>query len=84
VERSTLFVFPPDVPLRVCSAEDLIVMKAFAARAKDWLDMEGVLIRQGGQLDWPYILRQLRPLVELKGSPEILAELERRRKECEC
>lgn len=83
VERSTVFVFPPAVSLRVCSAEDLIVMKAFAARAKDWLDVDGILIRQGRQLDWPYILRQLKPLVELKEAPQILEDLERRRKECE-
>jgi hypothetical protein len=28
------------------------VMKAFAARGKDWLDVEGVIIRQTGNLDW--------------------------------
>jgi len=79
VTRSTRFVFPGDEPLRTCSAEDLIVMKAFAARTKDWLDVEGVLVRQAGKLDWPYIQSQLAPLVELKGAPEILKELEKRR-----
>ncbi len=83
VERSSLFPFPLDVSLRICSAEDLIVMKAFAARAKDWLDVEGILIRQSRQLDWTYIRRQLQPLAELKEAPEILAELERRRLEFE-
>lgn len=79
VDRSTLFTYPPDVPLRTCSAEDLIVLKAFAAREKDWVDVEGVLIRQAGGLDWPYVRSQLAPLVELKEEPEILDELERRR-----
>jgi hypothetical protein len=83
VQRSSLFSFPSDVPLRTCSAEDLIVMKSFAARTKDWLDVEGVIIRQTGKLDWPYIHRQLKPLAELKETPEILDELESRRKECE-
>jgi hypothetical protein len=83
VERSRLFVYPPDVPLRTCSAEDLIVLKSFAARAKDWLDVEGIIVRQTGKLDWQYILRQLRPLAELKGEPEILDELDRRRLEFE-
>ncbi|MCU0875773.1 MAG: hypothetical protein MUE50_25855 [Pirellulaceae bacterium] len=59
------------------------MMKAFAARGKDWLDVEGVIIRQTGNLDWTYVRRQLAPLVELKGEPEILAELERRRQEFE-
>ena len=57
----------------------LIVMKAFAARGKDWLDVEGIIVRQTGKLDWPYIRNQLHPLAELKEAPEIMAELEQRR-----
>jgi len=83
VERSSLFAFTSDATLRTCSAEDLIVMKAFAARAKDWLDVEGVLVRQGRALDWDYIRRQLEPLVELKEMPQIMDDLERRRRDCE-
>ncbi|MBM3891755.1 MAG: nucleotidyl transferase AbiEii/AbiGii toxin family protein [Verrucomicrobia bacterium] len=83
VARSSEFTFPPATSLRTCSAEDLIVMKAFAARPKDWLDVEGVIIRQTGKLDWTYIRRHLKPLVELKGAPELMAELERRRTEFE-
>ena len=55
VARSSLFAFPSQTLLRTCSAEDLVVLKAFAARAKDWLDVEGVIIRQTGKLDWSYI-----------------------------
>jgi len=83
VARSSVFAFPGGALLRTCSAEDLIVMKAFAARPKDWLDVEGVIIRQTGKLDWSYIRRHLTPLAELKGAPEILDELERRRVEFE-
>ncbi|MFA6563615.1 MAG: nucleotidyl transferase AbiEii/AbiGii toxin family protein [Verrucomicrobiia bacterium] len=83
VARASGFVFSADVSLRTCSAEDLVVMKAFAARAKDWLDVEGIIIRQTGKLDWGYIHRQLAPLAEIKGTPEILRELERRRAEFE-
>jgi hypothetical protein len=79
VARATPFAFPGDAMLRTCSAEDLVVLKAFAARAKDWLDIEGILIRQTGKLDWNYVLSQLRPLAELKDTPEILVELETRR-----
>ena len=32
VARATPFPFPGDVPLLTCSAEDLVVLKAFAAR----------------------------------------------------
>ncbi len=83
IERSSLFEFPPKRYLRTCSAEDLMVLKAFAARAKDWVDVEGIIIRQGGKLDWVYVRRQLRPLAELKEAPQIMDELERRRLEFE-
>ena len=83
VERASPFPFPGDVPLSTCSAEDLIILKAFAARGRDWVDIEGIIVRQTGNLDWRYIERQLRPLVELKEAPEILTELARRRVECE-
>ncbi len=78
VARATPFEFPPHVTLRTCSAEDLIVLKAFADRPKDWVDVDGVLLRQQGRLEWPYIRNQLAPLVELKEAPQILEQLERR------
>jgi hypothetical protein len=83
VARASRFSFPSDTPLLTCSAEDLVVLKAFASRGKDWVDIDGVIIRQTGKLDWAYINDQLRPLVELKGAPEILTELETRRREYE-
>lgn len=75
VERATPFEFAPGTVLITASAEDLLVMKAFAARTKDWADVEGILIRQAGHLDWRYVEAQLAPLVELKGEPEILSRL---------
>ncbi len=79
VARSSLFTFPGEVLLRTCSAEDLVVMKAFASRAKDWWDVEQILVRQTGHLDWSYIRRELKPLVEAKEEPEIFERLERLR-----
>ena len=81
VARSTMFTFPPNVPLRTCSAEDLLVLKAFADRPKDWLDVDGIIIRQGGVIDWNYVQRHLTPLVELKEEPRILERLFQRRAE---
>ena len=83
VSRATVFAFPGEVRLLTCSAEDLIVMKAFAARGQDWVDIEGVIIRQTGTLDWAYVDEQLSPLVALKDAPEILTELAKRRTEFE-
>ncbi len=64
------------VTLRFCSAEDLIVMKAFANRDRDWRDVETTILRQRNSLDWKYILKQIEPLVLLKEEPEIVARLE--------
>jgi hypothetical protein len=83
VSRSSLFSFPGGVRLRTCSAEDLIVLKAFASRPRDWIDVDGVIVRQTRRLDWSYIDRQLRPLAELKEAPEILSELDKRRQDLE-
>jgi hypothetical protein len=83
VERSSFFDYPTKVALRTCSAEDLIVLKAFAGRGQDWVDVERIIVRQTGKLDWGYIHTQLRPLAELKEAPEILEQLERRRVEFE-
>jgi hypothetical protein len=65
------------VDLVTCSAEDLVVLKAFANRDKDWLDVSGVILRQGKRLDASLIWAELRPLVELKEEPGILSRLEK-------
>jgi Nucleotidyl transferase AbiEii toxin, Type IV TA system len=83
VQRSSLFAFPPGVELRTCSPEDLIVMKAFAGRGQDWVDIERVIIRQTGKLNWTYIFDQLSPLAELRDAPDIVQQLEARRIEFE-
>jgi hypothetical protein len=72
--------FLPGIWLRVCRPEDLVILKAFAGRAKDWLDVENVLIRQGAGLDWGHIRRELQPLSVLKEAPEIMDQLERLRR----
>lgn len=83
IQRSSYFDYPPGIPLRTCSAEDLIVLKAFAGRGQDWVDVERIIVRQTGRLDWNYVHDQLRPLAELKDAPEILDQLEARRVEFE-
>ncbi|MBL0699439.1 MAG: hypothetical protein JJV92_00970 [Desulfosarcina sp.] len=75
IDRSTPFFYAPDCSLLTCSAEDLIVLKAFADRAQDWIDVQGIIVRQKKQLDIEYIFKYLTPLSELKESPEILDNL---------
>lgn len=83
VERASPFPFLADLTLRTCAAEDLVVMKAFAARDQDWVDLRGILERQVGRLDWPLIRAELQPLCALKGTPETLERLEKLRRTLE-
>ncbi len=68
-ERSTRRASAFDVgdgSITTCSAEDLVVHKAFAGRDKDWLDIQGILRRQGTALDAEVVWSELLPLLELK------------------
>jgi hypothetical protein len=78
VSRAVDYQFLPGVRLRICTAEDLIVFKAFADRLQDWADVQSIINVQDS-LDWKYIYEQLAPLVELKEAPEILNKLEKLR-----
>lgn len=80
VNRARYQKYLPKIELKICSAEDLVVLKSFADRSKDWSDIQSVLIKQQN-LDWDYIFEQLTPLVELKEEPEILTKLENFKKE---
>ena len=57
VERASSYRFLADVRLLTCSAEDLVVLKAFADRPRDWADIEGVLtaaaLRGEGSAPYP-------------------------------
>lgn len=75
INRATYFEYLPGFDLITCSAEDLIILKGFADRPKDWMDIEGIAIRQAQHLDQSYIIDQLSPLCELKKAPEIIPNL---------
>ena len=75
IDRATDYRFLDDVRLDTCSAEDLVVLKAFADRSRDWADIEGVLLRSGRQLVWETVEAELGPLCEAKEAPHILPRL---------
>ncbi len=77
VARSSSWQLPDGSALTTCSAEDLVVHKAFAGRGLDWTDVERVLIRQFGNLNLGQIRSELKPLIELKGEFESLDKLDR-------
>lgn len=76
IARATPWRFEDGSHLLTCSAEDLVVHKAFANRPQDWVDISGIIARQGLALKQSLILRELRPLTDLKEQPEIVSQLE--------
>jgi hypothetical protein len=79
IVRSSSWSVQASASITTCSASDLIVHKAFAARQEDWIDVRGIIIRSADKLDWNLITDELTPLAELKGEPEILTRLEQLR-----
>jgi len=75
-DRAEHFEFFPGLVLPMCTAEDLIVMKAFAGRPHDWRDIEGIVSRQGQRLDAAYVFRHLELLCELKEDAATIPHLE--------
>ncbi|MEW6688990.1 MAG: nucleotidyl transferase AbiEii/AbiGii toxin family protein [Pseudomonadota bacterium] len=75
VRRATDFDFGSELSLRTCSAEDLVVLKSFAGRGQDWVDVEYVIVRQRKKLDWARVERDLKALLELSGAVENLETL---------
>jgi predicted nucleotidyltransferase len=76
LDRATAFEFEPGVRLRTCSAEDLIIYRAVAGRARDVADIETVVIRQLRHLDVERIRRWLRFFGELKKDPNLVQAFE--------
>jgi hypothetical protein len=79
IDRAVMIEFEPDVALRICTAEDLFVLKAFADRPQDRADIIGIARRRGRELDWDAILDRLTPLVDAKEEPAILDSVRRLR-----
>jgi Nucleotidyl transferase AbiEii toxin, Type IV TA system len=77
IERATSWLVSQGISLTTCSAEDPLVHKVFAARDRDWSDVETILTRQHDSLNLGQVRRDLRPLLELKGDSEPLDKLER-------
>ncbi len=51
----------------IATAEDLLIMKLLAGRARDQQDVQGIAVVQGASLDWDYCLRTATDLGEAIG-----------------
>ncbi|MCX6935603.1 MAG: nucleotidyltransferase [Verrucomicrobia bacterium] len=82
IGRAVDVEFDQGVKIKICTPEDLLIMKSFADRPQDWIDIRGILIRQNPRsLDWSYIRRHLKVLLDAKESPELMTKLEKLRDE---
>jgi len=75
INRRTLVDFGEGISLWLITAEDLVIMKAFAGRGQDWVDVEGIIRRQGKKLDWPYILEHAPDLAAAKEDDTMIDRL---------
>jgi len=76
IERASWWAVKGQKKLFTCSADDLVVHKAFAGRDRDWGDLEGIIAVQAGKLNVPQIFAELGPLAELKEDDGIISKLE--------
>ena len=81
IGRASRFEFAPGVALVTASAEDLIVLKAFAGRDQDWADVVGIVVRQSTAIDWEYVINELAALCQLTGQTDSLDRLQAMRRE---
>ncbi len=76
IQRASFFEFSDDIELLTVSAEDLVVMKSFAGRDQDWIDVAGI-VEANNDLDIEYARRQLGLLVNLQSDNDALQKLDR-------
>jgi len=80
INRARLVELLPGRELRLCSPEDLVIMKVFAGRETDMRDARSVMVRQeGGRLDWDYIEAQMEQFADLRDDPGLMDQLRRLR-----
>jgi hypothetical protein len=80
IARAKMIELVPGRPARVCSPEDLIVMKIIAARPQDDIDVAGIIQKQGENLDNAYILKWLRDFEQVIDDSTLVQKYQQMRK----
>ncbi|MFH0937770.1 MAG: hypothetical protein V1899_00565 [Planctomycetota bacterium] len=75
-KRASPYMYTSESALLTCSAEDLVIMKVFAGRPIDVIDVERILIRQGKALNLRHIRHWLAMLADLKDDPDLAKPFE--------
>jgi hypothetical protein len=77
ISRAVNYDLGQERVVRLCTAEDLVVYKCVAGRARDVLDVEGIIARQADALDVTAIRRWLEEFAQITDDREIAARFER-------
>ena len=77
IARAQLVEIMPGRQVRVCSPEDLIVLKMLASRPQDWVDVETVIRKQAENLDEGHILKSFRLFEQLIDDSTLISSYQR-------
>ncbi len=80
IARAQLVEVLPKLKVRVCSAEDLIVLKIIAIRPQDQQDVATIIQRQGNNLDEKYILKWLKEFEQAIDDSTLVSTYQRLKK----
>ncbi|MBI5350675.1 MAG: nucleotidyltransferase, partial [Chloroflexi bacterium] len=80
IARAQLVEVLPNLKARVCSAEDLIVLKIIAIRPQDQQDVATIIQRQGNNLDDAYILKWLKEFEQAIDDSTLVSTYQRLKK----
>ncbi len=64
-----------NVPIRICTIEDLIIQKAVSLRQKDWLDIATLIQTQKNNIDWKYLLQHCQELSDFLDRKDIFRKI---------
>jgi hypothetical protein len=74
IQRGRDVELQPGVTIRVCSPEDLVIYKLISTRLRDHEDAQGVVRRQGSNLDDEYVLDWLHQFEQALDDSTLVAE----------
>ncbi len=80
IQRGRDVELQPGVTIRLCSPEDLVIYKLISTRLRDHEDAQGVIRRQGSNLDDEYVLDWLHQFEQALDDSTLVGEYKSLRK----
>jgi predicted nucleotidyltransferase len=75
IERAKPFSVGRGNSLQIIAPNDLIAVKAFANRDRDWVDISDLVTRQDKNVDWPHIFQCVEVMCQLSDQIEPLKKI---------